>query len=534
MWKRNLLFLGLIAVGMVALGANLYPAMRTPEVKHFDTAALQANDFRSVVNEVNTAFRQEWHEAELPASPKAPDLAILRRLNLALVGAAPSVEEIRQFEAYDGPERFEWWVARLLEDRRFADNFAERFARTYVGTEDGPFLIYRRRRFVTWLSDQFIQNTPYDKIVRELIASQGLWTEKPATNFVTVTIANDKPPDRERLAGRVTRAFLGLRLDCAQCHDHPFQHWKQADFQGLAAFFGQTDKSFTGIKDGDGEYESENRKTLKKEKVNPCVPFNAELRPKEGTRREQLAAWVTSAQNPYFAQATVNRVWALMFNRALVEPVDDLGTATVQPKALGMLANDFAAHGFDVQRLVRIIVATDVFQLDSAAEHEITDAHEKAWAAFPLTRLRPDQVIGSVLQSSTLATLDAESHIFLRTLRLINSNDFVKRYGDTGEDELDSRGGTIPQRLLLMNGNVVHDRIKDGFLNASTRIAQLAPTDEKAIETAFLAILTRRPTDAEMKEFLQDLQGTSGGERHRRMEDLYWTLINVTEFSWNH
>src|SRR3954467_11647483 len=101
MWKGSVLFLALIAAAGVALAANLYPAMRSPEVKHFDTAALQADDFRAIVNDVNAAFRQEWHEGELPASPKAPDLAILRRLNLALIGAVPSVEEIRQFEAYD-------------------------------------------------------------------------------------------------------------------------------------------------------------------------------------------------------------------------------------------------------------------------------------------------------------------------------------------------------------------------------------------------------------------------------------------------
>ena len=135
-----------------------------------------------------------------------------------------------------------WWLDHILQDRRFADYFAERLARTFVGTEDGPFILYRRRRFVTWLEEQLAHNRPYDQLVRELIAGTGLWTDKPATNFLSVTCQPDhqNQPDPVRLAGRVTRAFLGLRLDCAQCHNHPFADWKQADFQGLSAFFGQT------------------------------------------------------------------------------------------------------------------------------------------------------------------------------------------------------------------------------------------------------------------------------------------------------
>ena len=128
-----------------------------------------------------------------------------------------------------------------------------------------------------------------------------------------------------RLAGRVTRAFLGLRLDCAQCHDHPFAAWKQTDFQGLAAFFGQTHIGFTGIHDGAGEYEVEDRKTqADRGPSRRACRSPPSCCPTTGTRRQQLAGWVTDPQNPYFARATVNRVWALLFGRPLVEPVDNL------------------------------------------------------------------------------------------------------------------------------------------------------------------------------------------------------------------
>jgi hypothetical protein len=152
-----------------------------------------------------------------------------------------------------------------------------------------------------------------------------------------------------------------------------------------------------------------------------------------------------------------------------------------------------------------------------------------------MTRLRPEQVVGSLLQASSLATIDYESHILIRMARAIGQNEFVKRYGDAGEDELDPHGGTIPQRLLLMNGSLVRERTEAGnFLFAPWRIAMLAPNDAKAIETAYLAVLTRRPSAEEATHFAARLRDTRGGRRQQALEDLYWNLLNSTEFSWNH
>jgi hypothetical protein len=405
-----------------------------------------------------------------------------------------------------------------------------------VGTEDGPFLVYRRRRFVSWLSDQIHAGRPYDQLVREMIESDGLWTDRPATNFITVTIEQDKKnaPNPERLAARVARAFLGVRLDCAQCHNHPFQKWKQADFQGLAAFFGQVEQGFTGIHEGDGEWRVENRKTRAMDTIAPHVPFLADLLPTDGTRRAQLAQWITDPRNTYFAQATVNRVWALLMGRPLVEPVDDLLLMDEVPAALPLLADDFVAHGFDLRHLIQVILAARVFQLDSAADFEITDAHEIAWAAFPLSRLRPDQVAGAVEQAGTVRTLNQDSHILWRIIRAAGVNEFVKRYGDTGEDEFDSHGGTIPQRLLLMNGTLVNEKTKAELLTASGQIGMMAPSDSAAVENAYLAVLTRRPTQKERDYFESRLRDSVGQDRQQHMEDLYWTLLNSAEFSWNH
>lgn len=536
MWARNLLFVGVVSAGLVALAVAFFPPRLPDRLRHVDLSATRDAEFRASASRVDDAFARQWRDLEIMAAPPASELTVMRRLNLALTGSIPSLEEIRQFEAYAGEDRLHWWLAGLLQERRFADYLAERLARVYVGTEDGPFLVYRRRRFASWLSDQIYANRPYDQFVRELIASEGLWTDKPATNFVTVTIdqTSGNAPNPERLAARVARAFLGVRLDCAQCHNHPFQKWKQADFRGLAAFFGQAEQGFTGIHDGDGELRMEDRRTGAMETIVPRVPFLSELLPTAGSRRSQLAEWLTARENPYFSRVTVNRVWALLFGRPLVEPVDDLASAEEMPVALPLLADDFAAHGYDLRRLIQLVVSLRVFQLDSAADFEITDAHEKAWASFPMSRLRPEQMAGSVQQAGSVTTISQDSHVLWRIIRAAGENEFVKRYGDTGEDEFDARGGTIPQRLLLMNGTLVKENTKAELLTASGQIGMMAPNDRAAVENAFLGVLTRRATLEEAAYFEARLQGTAGDERQRCMEDLYWTLLNSTEFSWNH
>jgi hypothetical protein len=534
MWRQNVLFLGLIGGGVFTLGAGLMPAPQSQPVTRFDAGFYQAPDFVDIVRRVDASFRHAWTEQKLQPAP-APDLTVARRLTLGLASTIPSLEEIRQFESLPEDQRVPWWIDHVLQDQRFADNFAERFARAFAGTEDGPFIFFRRRRFVTWLAEQFASNRPYDQLVRDLIASDGLWTDHPATNFVSVTVQPDNAnqPDPVRLAGRVTRAFLGLRLDCAQCHNHPYADWKQSDFQGLSAFFGQTHLGFTGIHDGHGEYQVKDKKTEQMRPVVPHVPFAAELLPQKGNYRQQLAHWVTHDKNPYFARAAVNRVWALMLGRPLVEPVDNLESDTPAPTALTLLADDFAAHQFDLRRLIRVIACTEVFRLDSAGDNDGSETAEKAWAVFPLTRLRPDQVVGGLLQASSITTLNAESHILFRLARYGQRNDFVTRYGDSGEDEFDGRGGTIPQRLLMMNGSLLHEKTKESVLNASTRIGWMAADDPRAVELAYLCVLTRRPTPEEADHF-QRFLADSKLSRPERLEDLYWTLLNSTEFSWNH
>ena len=441
-------------------------------------------------------------------------------------------------ESLPPAEQLPRYLEHLLRDRRTADYLAERFARSWVGTDSGPFLFYRRRRFVVWLADQLHENRPYDVIVRDLITAEGIWTHRPAANFITNTLTDGdaEQPDENKLASRLTRSFLAIRLDCAQCHDHPFdEQWKQEDFQALAAYFAQLRSTAWGIRDSGEPYQVVHHESGESHLVDPGVPFEEQLYPHRGRLRHRLANWITHTDNQAFARATVNRVWTLMFGLPLVEPVDDIPLEGPYPPALEILAHDFADHGFNLRRLIRGIAATAVFQLDSRAEHPLTAEHDEQWAAFPLTRLRGEQVAGALLQSASLTTIDHQSHVLIRLARFDSQNNFLRRYGDAGPDELEVGGGTIPQRLLMMNGNIVRKVTQQDLMaNAASRIAALSPDHATAVETAYLALLTRRPTETERTHFVESLHGSSDKQRHQRISDLYWSLLNSTEFSWNH
>lgn len=538
MWAKNVLFLSVCAAGLTLLVGSVATSFTTASRER---AVLDLASVRTSAARVDAALERQWQQSGIQPATPADDLLVARRMALALAGTIPSLEDIRHIESLPQVEQLEVWLSELLADRRSADYLAERLARAYVGVEDGPFLLYRRRRFVSWLADELAANRPYDAIVRHLIADAGLWTDTPAVNFVTVTInpGDENKPDPNRLAARVARSMLGVRLDCAECHDHPFADWKQADFQALAAFFGGTRQSLRGIRDYAGDFQVENLQTGATSTMKPAVPFESKLLPTEGTQRQRLAQWVTHANNQAFARATVNRLWALLFGRPLIEPIDDLPLKGPFPEPLEILADDFAAHDFDLRRLIAVLASTRAFRLDSKFADELTEAeytrHEQQWAVFPLSRLRPEQVVGALLQSSSLATIDYESNILIRAARTIGQNEFVERYGDTGADEFESRGGTTSQRLVLMNGDIVSEKTKDDLLtSAATQIAAFAPNDTTAVDTSFVVVLTRHPTAEESEYFIGRLRDSKGRRRTDRICDLYWTLLNSTEFSWNH
>lgn len=632
---RNGLFILCVAGGISALGASIVPMRRQPAPTR-PPAPAEQRSVREAVARFDEVLAAQWKSEGMMPSGLAPSGQVARRIALALTGSVPSLEEVRRFQgrwqaadelvaqrtgagpqgkvsAADRATLFARlaaepdehrdvvlaWVSELVDrptDRRFGDYWAERIARSMVGTHQDPFILYRRRRFVLWLSDQLRANRPYDEVVREMIAGAGVWTDKPGVNFITSTIKpaqGNNQPDPEELGAATARAFLGVRMDCAQCHDHPFvKTWKQSTFREFAAFYGQARNSLAGIQDDVSLVWKPMNDGKPGAPVEPQVPFLPELLPPrrkvdgkggaakpvstaeeeleplqpeeeaspdadpdeppmmtmkggvfarrkqisggEKPSRQRLAEWLTHPDNTYFAQATANRVWALMWGRALAEPLDDFVTAGNVPPLLAALGDDFRTHRYDLRRLIRIVAAMRAYRGDSAADFEVDSAHEAAWAVFPMTRLRPEQVVGGVLQGSILSTIDAQSHILTQLLRVGEQEQFIERYGDAAADEMKEQGGTIPQRLLMMNGDMVDKRIGDNPFSAAVEIAALAKDDAQAVDAAYWTILTRAPTPDELSHFTAALHGLRGDARRDRLSDLFWSLVNSTEFSWNH
>jgi len=560
---------------------------------------------------IDAAFAHVWQSQQLQPTPPAEDLAVIRRLSLALTGLPPSLELIRWAESLPDDQRLEQYLAHLLHDPRTHDYLAERLTRSWVGAENGPFIVFRRQRFVTWLSNQLQQNRPYDQIVRDMLTARGLWTDHGPVNFFSAQADGDQDNriDLVRVAGRVSRNFLGMRIDCLQCHDdftggtefgtaaEP-RSGLQTDFHRLASFFGQVRLAPTGLHDrlNAPTYAVELLGDVEPTRLTPAVPYgqawvatniNSSLAttdsatagteprtngtyqppatyetytnnpahavsqlnaadlanaadtatdqawPSDVPLRQTFAHWLTHQDNRPFARAMVNRVWGLLFGKPLVEPIDNLPLHGPFPPGLEALTDDFIQHGYNLRRLITIIACSRPFRLDSRGQHELTPAHQEHWACFPTTKLRPEQMAGTISQAASLVALDNSTHIVTQLVRFGEEQDFLTRYGDLGDQEFEQDGETVSQRLLLLNGEMATQRLRvqDGLpFNALIQLERLGQSPEQIVELVYLIVLTRRPTPHEVAAIAPVI----AEERRAGIEDLLAVLINSSEALWNH
>jgi hypothetical protein len=498
------------------------------------------------VRRVDDVWLKTLQRKELQPAEMADWLTVCRRMSLALVGNGLSLEEIRQLEQLPLEKRESRHLENLLHDTRHHHYWGERWARFLVGTDEGEFIFYRRRRFRVWLAGVFADNWRYDRIVKQLIKAEGLWTDSPEVNFLTATFdSNDGQPDPVRLAARTSRAFLGLRIDCLQCHDDFLgnvnlgdvespREGLQTDFHQLAAFFTSAKTSgLQGVQDGKPDYQYKYLDADEETAVAPAVPYSPELLPAEGRARTRLATWITHPKNRQAARAAVSHVWALVFGRSAGDSVDDMPLDETTTPVLETLTDDFIESGFDLRRLVRLITKSSAFRVDSRADFEVTEKHEYNAAVFPLVRLRPEQMAGAIIQSSRIKAIDRGSSLFVQLQKFGGTNDFIRRYGDVGEDEFSSDSVTISQRLVMLNGNMLKEQVDfNPVMNASSHIGMFAKDDSLAVEVAYLSVLNRYPTDEEKLHFVGRLEKAEA--RNAAIEDLFWVLLNSTELAWNH
>lgn len=470
-----------------------------------------------------------------PSDP-APEVTFHRRAYLRAIGRLPTPEETRTYLADDDPGKRGKLIDQLLEQPEYADFWANKWADLL---RPNPYRVGIKAVWTldAWLRKAFRENMPYDQFARELITARGSTWRNGAT-----VIFRDRPVTEE-IGSSISRLFLGVRLECAKCHHHPFEVWSQDDFYSFAAFFarvGHHGGLSPPISGGEELIFNSPSGSLKHGRTGePVLPqtlhgdplsLDAEVDP-----RDVLADWLTDPDNPYFAQVMANRVWSELMGRGLVEPVDDIratNPATNQP-LLDFLADDFRDHGYDVKHLIRTIMTSSVFGL-SATPGARNVADLENFSRYYRQRLRAESLLDAVND-----VLDTEEEFDAmppgsRATQLWThraSSLFLDAFGrpDPNQDPPCERTSdtTTPQILHLMNSPALNGKISA----EEARPARLAASERslrEVVEEAYLLTYCRFPTQEENARAEQLL--ASASSRRTGVEDLFWALMNTPEF----
>jgi hypothetical protein len=489
-----------------------------------------------MIQRVDELLAESWQAANIQPASNGSAAEFLRRAYLDLSGVTPTVSEARSFLADDSAAKRAELIDRLLQSPRYATHMANTW-RNILVTESVDFTqLEGIVGLQNWLREQFAQNLPYDAFVAKfLVASRS--ANGPGMFYTSLEL---KP---EKLAAKTAQIFLGVQMQCAECHDHPFDHWSQQDFWGYAAFFAQL------------EQRSEGRRQMLQrlvdlERGEVTLPdTNKTIAPKYpggrwadaaegGSRRLQLSIWMASRDNPYLPRAAVNRAWAQLFGRGLVEPVDDMSpnTPPSHPQLLDELAAYFARTGFDLKKLYGTLANTNAYQLASGASpkaevEQISDVHAELFAAMNVKSLRAEQVYDSLERFLTPASASETSiPIGLADGRRVQ---FITQMRMQTRNARDFERGAA-QALMLMNGaetNQMTSAEEGRFLTALT-----APwlDNRQRVEALFLATLSRFPTETEYAEANDVLADVTDDDIRPVLGDVLWALINSAEFTLNH
>jgi hypothetical protein len=511
---------------------------------------------------IDARVDQAIKQAGFEPAPAAEKEAIVRRLALDLNGCIPRSGTMVKFLKSRSKDKVEELVDAMLEAPEFDEHWANILAGAWVGRKLRPDSQYFRK----FLQESLAKKMPFDAMVREILNASGPVDEKGASYF---TLRWETSPTD--VAAQSARVFMGLQIQCAQCHDHPFTEWKQEQFHHFAAYFSgmqrgnvmRGDQNVPEVKYSARPYNYKLKNATADQRFEPRFLFSFEASSKAKDPRAQVAELMTHPENPYFARMTVNRVWKALFGRALIEPVEDLDASPgYHPMLLSFLAQDFIASGYDLRHLVRSIVYSRTYQRgslrpkgqkDPALEYEkVKDSKntEKREAASLLAQqevwlfarasariLTPEQIAASLVRATVLSE-DEGAYVDPKVAERFENlrKNLVRQFDELfGEDEVanpDSFDGTIPQSLIMLNGNFLNEVIRPQM---GTMLAQIlkdtrAPAD--VVATIFFAALSRRPSKSEASAFTAYIQ--SQGATPQTYEDLLWALLNSSEFRMNH
>jgi hypothetical protein len=499
---------------------------------------------------VDDLIKKTLADVKLATVPLVDDDDFIRRVMLDVTGKLPTPEEMVQFARDKNPRKRSKLIDRLLESEDFARNWARywRDVIRYRATVEQPRIV-NYPGLEDWLKEQWHANTPWDEIARGLITATGNNMENGAATFVSAHQGN-----AVELAGEVSRIFMGIQIQCAQCHDHPTDSWKRDQFHEFAAFFaglqvrpnrrgaepmpgatvvarpGRVRYTMPDLKEPTRTIPVEPKFFLASQKKELPRNLGAE------ERRVLAASYVTGQDNPWFAKSFVNRTWYALMGEAFYVPVDDMGPEREAraSEALETISQAFATGGYDIRWLFRLLLNTRTYQRQFRPVS--TPAGKTPFASNCPSRLRSDQIVDALIQALNVPLdgalrRNASANAGLPALARQAGRDprglLNQLYGVDPSTPNEEILGTIPQALFLMNSDLVNRSInrRGGVVD---QILTSTPDNRAAVEAAYLRILSRRPSPEELRTISQYLAGVPN--RREAFEDLVWCLVNSTEF----
>jgi hypothetical protein len=506
-------------------------AIVIPEDLQYKKPSLSTNNY------IDELVHNKLHKLRIYPSELCSDEVFLRRVYLDVAGAVPDAETTAKFLKDSNANKRERVIDQLLDRKEFTDMWVMKFAELLqIRTDDNNGVSYKSTLlYFNWIKDRIASNMPMDQIVRELLTAKGGTFVSPATNYYQIE------RDNLKITENVAQVFMGMRIQCAQCHDHPFDQWTQDDYYSFASFFSQV-----GRKRGADPRESiiynrnsgEINHPIHKKPMPPKFLGGETPEIKKGTdRRKVLADWLASPDNPFFARNLANIVWSHFFGQGIIEPVDDvrISNPPSNPELLDKLASQFTEYNYDFKKLVRDVCNSRAYQLSTRTNPSNED-DLRNFARAQLRRMRAEVLLDVISQVTQTKNKFQGLPLGARALQIADgrfSNYFLTTFGRATRETVCScevvMEPNMSQALHLLNGDVTNSRINQG------KVVQTMLKDGKSpaliIDDLYLRCYSRLPRENEKANLLASIDTENPTES---LTDIFWALLNSKEFIFNH
>jgi hypothetical protein len=487
-------------------------------------------------NYVDTLVNKKLKKLRIDPSGICSDESFVRRVYLDVIGVLPSPEEYARFMVGTLPNKRELLVDELLERKEFAELWVLKWAELLQIRSSNQVSYKAMLLYYNWLQDKIARNVPTDEWVRELLAANGGTFKNPVTNYYQLET------DVLKVTENVAQVFMGMRVQCAQCHNHPFDRWTQDDYYSFAAFFTQI-----GRKGGDDPRElivfnSGGGEVNHPVRNRPMPPkflggtAHADVAGKD--RRTVLANWLASPDNPYFAKNLSNIVWAHFFGQGIINEVDDvrISNPASNQELLDELGKRFTGYRYDFKKLVRDICTSQTYQR-STQPTKMNESDTRNFARGPIRRIRAETMLDIITQVTDTKNKFQGLPTGARAVQIADggvTTYFLTTFGRPTRETVCAcevrLEPTLSQSLHLLNGSTVEPKIAQG--NLVGRMLQEKKTPAQIVENIYIRCLTRSPTPDEMKKLLEAV--AANPNKQQALEDVFWAVMNSREFMFNH